>query len=74
MFIDDKMDVSDCLWVLEVLYGGLCFYIGILMEVIIRRELMDMEEIIWNLIGINKGIICMYSGSYREGFRLKFLD
>lgn len=35
---------------------------------------MDMDEIIWNLIGVNKGIICMYSGSYREGLRLKFLD
>lgn len=59
---------------LEVLYEGLCSHIGTRTEVIIRRELMDMEEIIRNSIGVNKGIICMHSGSRREGFRLKSSD
>lgn len=74
MFIDDKMDANDCPRVSEVLYGGLCSHIGTPTEVIIRRELMDMEKIIRNSIGINKGIICMHSGSHREGFRLKSSD
>lgn len=71
MFTDDKMDAYDCPRVSEVedLYGGLCSHIGTPTEVIIRRELMDMEEIIRNSVGVNKGIICMHSGSYREGFR-----
>lgn len=72
MFIDDKMDDSPR--VSEVLYGGLCSHIGTPTEVIIRRKLMDMEEIIRNSIGVNEETIYMHSGSHREGFRLKSSD
>lgn len=74
MFTDDKMDAYDCLRVSKVLYEGLCSHIGTRTEVIIRRELMDMEEIIRNSKGVNEGTICMHSSSHREGFRLKSSD
>lgn len=55
---------------------GLCCdkCIGILIEVVIRREMMDMEEIIERFVYIYCGCMIMKSGSYREGFRFILLD
>lgn len=61
-------------WILEVLYVGLCCNecIGILIEVIIRREVGDMWEIIVRLM--DKYVIYIFIGSFKEGFRFKLLD
>lgn len=55
----------------EVLYVGLCRdkRIGTPTEVAIRREMMDMEEIIERPVYIHRGCMIMKSGSHREGFR-----
>lgn len=64
--------MDDSLRVSETLYVGLCRHIGTPTEVTIRRELMDMEEIIQNSVGVLDRN--MYSSSHREGFRLKSSD
>lgn len=66
--------MSDDRRVSEVLYVGLCHYIGSPTEVTIRREVKDMEEVIERTYEIRKGIIIMNSGSYREGFRFESSD
>lgn len=43
--------------------------IGTPTEVAIRREMMDMEEIIERPVYIHRGCMIMKSGSHREGFR-----
>lgn len=66
--MDDSPRVS------EVLYVGLCRHIGTPTEVTIRREVSDIEEIIRHSVGMCNDQMCMESGSYREGFRLKSSD
>ncbi|XP_062591068.1 uncharacterized protein LOC134252582 [Saccostrea cucullata] len=58
----------------EVLYVGLCRKIGTPTEVAIRRDLLDMEEMIMKPVYNQRGISIMESGSYREGFRLRSSD
>lgn len=60
----------------EVLYVGLCRdkRIGTPTEVAIRREMMDMEEIIERPVYIHRGCMIMKSGSHREGFRFTSSD
>lgn len=54
---------------------GLCDYIGTPTEVTIRRELMDMEEMIEKPVhNLHNGMRMMVSGSNREGFRFKSSD
>lgn len=61
-------------WILEVLCVGLCCNknIGILIEVIIRRKVLEMWEIIERLL--DKYMIYMFFGSFKDGFRFKLLD
>ncbi|XP_052704919.1 uncharacterized protein LOC128180806 [Crassostrea angulata] len=66
--------MSDNCRVSEALYVGLCGYIGTPIEVTIRREVMDMEEMIYKHVYIHKGCRGMRSGSHREGFRFKSSD
>ncbi|XP_062614598.1 uncharacterized protein LOC134276354 [Saccostrea cucullata] len=58
----------------EVLYVGLCRKIGTPTEVAIRRDVLDMEEMIKKPVYNHEGIAMMKSGSYREGFRMKSSD
>lgn len=48
---------------------GLCRYIGTPTELIVRREVMDIYEMMYKPVQIRRGIRYMFSGSYREGFR-----
>lgn len=55
---------------------GLCRdkRIGTPTEVAIRREMMDMEEMIERPVHIYRGCMIMKSGSHREGFRFTSSD
>lgn len=70
--VDYKMD--DCRRVSEAMYVGLCRQIGTPTEVVIRRELMDVDEMIHRRVYLNEGVIFVQSGSYREGFIFKSSD
>lgn len=60
----------------EALYVRLCCdkSIGTEREVTIRRELMDMDELIQKSLNKHIGRTSMKSGSSREGFRFKSSD
>ncbi|XP_056015570.1 uncharacterized protein LOC125674082 [Ostrea edulis] len=58
----------------EVLYVGLCRKIGTPTEVTIRRDVLDMKEMIETPLQIYRGERLMMSGSYREGFRFESSD
>ncbi|XP_062612490.1 uncharacterized protein LOC134274248 [Saccostrea cucullata] len=58
----------------EVLYVGLCRKIGTPTEVAIRRDVLDMDEMIRKPVHNHRGCAIMESGSYREGFRLTSSD
>uniref|UniRef100_A0A8W8MAI7 Mab-21-like HhH/H2TH-like domain-containing protein n=1 Tax=Magallana gigas TaxID=29159 RepID=A0A8W8MAI7_MAGGI len=66
--------MSDNCRVSEALYAGLCRYIGTPTEVTVRREVMDMTEMIKTPVQIDACVRKMKSGSYREGFRFKSSD
>ncbi|XP_062583220.1 uncharacterized protein LOC134244988 [Saccostrea cucullata] len=52
----------------EFVYVGLCCEIGSPTEVRIRREVMDIDEMVNKPVYIMRGFDSMRSGSYREGF------
>ncbi|XP_061165597.1 uncharacterized protein LOC133174497 [Saccostrea echinata] len=58
----------------EVLYVGLCRKIGTPTEVAIRRDVIDIEEMIRKPYFNHKGCGVMESGSFREGFRFESSD
>ena len=58
----------------EAVYVGMCRYVGSPTEVRIRRELTDIDEVVWRPVWIIRGLYRMDSGSRREGFRLKTSD
>uniref|UniRef100_K1Q079 Uncharacterized protein n=1 Tax=Magallana gigas TaxID=29159 RepID=K1Q079_MAGGI len=68
--------MSDNRRVSEALYVGLCGYlpIGTPTEVTVRREVLDMRDMIQKPVQIHQGYRGMASGSYREGFRFKSSD
>eukprot|EP00105_Crassostrea_gigas_P036483 XP_019920631.1 PREDICTED: uncharacterized protein LOC109617970 [Crassostrea gigas] len=66
--------MSDNCRVSEALYAGLCRYIGTPTDVTVRREVMDMAEMIRTPVEIDYGVRKMKSGSYRECFRFKSSD
>lgn len=53
------------------MYVGFCCYIGILIEIIMRRQVIDIEELIINRYCEGRGL---FSGSFREGFCFKLFD
>lgn len=71
-----KKRMEDLPNVSQALYVGLCCNksIGTEREVTIRRELMDMDELIQKPLNRHIGITSMKSGSSREGFRFKTSD
>ncbi|XP_062601328.1 uncharacterized protein LOC134263044 [Saccostrea cucullata] len=58
----------------EVLYTGLCYEIGTPEDVSVRREVLDVSEMIEKPVQILKGMRTTTGGSYREGFRFKSSD
>lgn len=62
--------MDDCRRLSEAMYVGLCRQI----EVVIRRELMDVDEIIHRRVSSNEKVMFVQSGSYREGFIFKSSD
>ncbi|XP_062590617.1 uncharacterized protein LOC134252210 [Saccostrea cucullata] len=58
----------------EAVYVGLCREVGSPTEVRIRREVMDIDEVVNKPIYILRGLDRMLSGSKREGFRLRTSD
>lgn len=66
--MDDNCRVS------EAMYVGLCRYIGTPTEVTIRREVIDMGEVLHKHVLLSSKSRMMFSGSFREGFRLKSSD
>ncbi|XP_062583320.1 uncharacterized protein LOC134245073 [Saccostrea cucullata] len=56
----------------ESVFAGLCHIVGTSEQVTMRREILDMEEIIVNQVNFTSNkLAAMSSGSYREGFRLQ---
>lgn len=53
------------------MYVGFCGYIGILVEIIMRREVVDIEGLLYNNEFKWK---VLFSGSFREGFCFKLFD
>lgn len=66
--------MSDYCRMSEALYVGLCGYIGSPTEVTVRREVVDMEEMMQKAAHRHTGMRDMTSGSYREGFRFNSSD
>ncbi|XP_062593966.1 uncharacterized protein LOC134255449 [Saccostrea cucullata] len=58
----------------EVLYVGLCRKIGTTTEVAIRRDVMDMKEMINTPVQMYIGCRYIDTGSFREGFRFHSSD
>uniref|UniRef100_K1R863 Mab-21-like nucleotidyltransferase domain-containing protein n=1 Tax=Magallana gigas TaxID=29159 RepID=K1R863_MAGGI len=58
----------------ESLFVGLCDIVGISQQVAIRRETVDIKEMVERRVTPNDGVIQMMSGSRREGFRLEGSD
>ncbi|XP_061182367.1 uncharacterized protein LOC133190693 [Saccostrea echinata] len=58
----------------EVMYVGMCRKIGRPTEVAIRRDVMDMWEMIEKPLQTYTGDMCMFTGSHREGFRFDSSD
>lgn len=57
----------------QIVYGVLCYVIGILEQVVFRREIVDMMELFVDFRKYCKYKM-MVSGSIKEGFRLKDFD
>ncbi|XP_022304301.2 uncharacterized protein LOC111112842 isoform X2 [Crassostrea virginica] len=58
----------------ESVFVGLCKIIGTSVQVAIRRETVDIAEIVRRQSADNDDVIRMESGSMREGFRLEGSD
>ena len=56
----------------ESVYVGLCLKIGTSQQVAIRRDVVDIRELLINKVRRTAETIKMESGSRREGFR--FMD
>ncbi|XP_062569347.1 uncharacterized protein LOC134231401 [Saccostrea cucullata] len=57
----------------ESVFVGLCHVVGTSQQVAIRRDMMDIEDILSNKASIDS-FSRMTSGSHREGFRIKGSD
>ncbi|XP_078326445.1 uncharacterized protein LOC144622930 [Crassostrea virginica] len=59
----------------ESLYVGLCLEVGTSQQVAIRRDVLDINELLQHKVtGTSYNVIIMLSGSRREGFRFKDSD
>eukprot|EP00105_Crassostrea_gigas_P013542 XP_011429892.1 PREDICTED: uncharacterized protein LOC105330039 [Crassostrea gigas] len=58
----------------EAVFVRMCQIVGTSQQVVIRREMEDISEMVDRRVTSNNRIIRMVSGSYREGFRLEESD
>ncbi|XP_034325121.1 uncharacterized protein [Magallana gigas] len=58
----------------ESVFVGLCEIVGTSQQVALRRDTVDIKEMVENRLITNDNLIRMMSGSRREGFRLKGSD
>nr|XP_022308593.1 uncharacterized protein LOC111114539 [Crassostrea virginica]XP_022308594.1 uncharacterized protein LOC111114539 [Crassostrea virginica] len=58
----------------ESVYMGLCLKIGTPQQVVIRRDLVDIKELLEHEVARTDDFVKMTSGSQREGFRLEGSD
>uniref|UniRef100_K1R4I7 Uncharacterized protein C3orf59 n=1 Tax=Magallana gigas TaxID=29159 RepID=K1R4I7_MAGGI len=58
----------------ESVFVGICGIVGTSQQVAIRRETIDVKEMVERRLKPHDGIIGMMSGSRREGFRLEGSD
>nr|XP_022298639.1 uncharacterized protein LOC111107648 [Crassostrea virginica] len=58
----------------ESVYVGLCLKIGTPQQVAIRRDVVDIKELLEHKVISSDYLVRMVSGSRREGFRLKDSD
>nr|XP_022310281.1 uncharacterized protein LOC111115736 [Crassostrea virginica] len=58
----------------ESVFVRLCQIVGTSVQVTIRREVVDMVEMVDRRVADNDDVIVMLSGSMREGFRLEGSD
>ncbi|XP_062568672.1 uncharacterized protein LOC134230834 [Saccostrea cucullata] len=58
----------------ESVFAGLCHKVGTSTQINIRREVEDIREIVRNELVFGRGDYLIWSGSYREGFRLEGSD
>ncbi|XP_062585024.1 uncharacterized protein LOC134246669 [Saccostrea cucullata] len=58
----------------ESVFVGLCHKVGTSQLVAMRRDVVDLRDMVMNRGKTNKDQSVMISGSYREGFRLKGSD
>ncbi|XP_062571137.1 uncharacterized protein LOC134233162 [Saccostrea cucullata] len=67
---DQKLAIQQ---ISETVFVGLCHKLGTLQLVAMRRDVLDISEMVENQVRSN-GFSTMFSGSQREGFRLKGSD
>ena len=58
----------------ESVYVGLCLKIGTPQQVAIRRDVIDIRELLENKVRRTVDVVQMESGSWREGFRFNDSD
>ena len=58
----------------ESVYVGLCLKIGTPQQVAIRRDVVDITELLVDTVKRTKDFVMMESGSRREGFRFRDSD
>ncbi|XP_048732916.2 uncharacterized protein LOC125649415 [Ostrea edulis] len=58
----------------ESVFVGLCRTVGTSQQVTMRRDMLDIKHMVRNKVTTNNRNTVMWSGSYREGFRMKGSD
>ncbi|XP_056016639.1 uncharacterized protein LOC130053423 [Ostrea edulis] len=58
----------------ESVFVGLCHTVGTSQLVAMRRDVTDIDEMVWNRVTRSNQNMMMLSGSRREGFRMKGSD
>ena len=58
----------------ESVYVGLCLKIGTPQQVAIRRDVIDVKELLEHKVTRTDQYVGMLSGSHREGFRFEDSD
>uniref|UniRef100_K1QL61 Mab-21-like HhH/H2TH-like domain-containing protein n=1 Tax=Magallana gigas TaxID=29159 RepID=K1QL61_MAGGI len=58
----------------EVVFVVMCQRVGTSEEIVLRREAMDIKEVVDRRVTAKDGLFHMLSGSMREGFRLEGSD
>ena len=58
----------------EAVFVGLCYKIGTSHQVAIRRDIVDIQELVEHNVARTERSVTILSGSQREGFRFEDSD